>query len=265
MKSLIKKILKKDRRIFLRRVFYAGTKYNCSVCNSNLRSMLTSGYQLPVLSELDVIGGETIPYDTCPVCFANSRTRLLLEYIQREIKIDKASSRFRLLHVAPEYGIYSRLKVNENIDYVAVDLNPIEYRDIEGVSRCDVTAIDFANDSFDLIICSHVLEHVPQDHVAIKELFRVLKSGGTAILQVPISASLQMTIEDPNLTDPRERERRFGQHDHVRIYGADYPTRLRNGGFSVEVFDATSHWDAAIVEKLRLNPRERIFVGKKTE
>ena len=265
MKSLIKKILNKDARIFLRRAFYSGTKYNCSVCSSNLRTMFTGGCPFPVLSELDVIGGETIPNDICPVCFANSRARLLFEYIRRETKIEKHSSRFRLLHFAPEYGILCRLKAIKDIDYVAVDLNPVAFGDIGGVAYCDVTAIDFENNSFDLIICSHVLEHVPEDRVAIKELFRVLKRDGIAILQVPISASLQRTIEDPFLTDPQERERRFGQHDHVRIYGADYPTRLREGGFSVEAFDPTGRWGAAIVENLRLNPREKIFLGKKME
>ena len=128
---------------------------------------------------------------------------------------------------------------------------------------CDITAIDHSDESFDLIICSHVLEHIPDDRLAIRELFRVLKRDGTAILQVPISASLPSTIEDPWLSNPRERERRFGQHDHVRIYGADYTTRLEEGGFLVETFDARSRWGEALVQELRLNPREKLFLGRK--
>jgi len=167
-----------------------------------------------------------------------------------------------VLHIAPEYGILSRLRKNA-IDYIAVDINPQEYNDIGGVTYCDITAIDYPDERFDLIICSHVLEHIPDDRLAIKELFRVLKPTGTAILQVPISASLQQTIEDPYLTDPRERERRFGQHDHVRIYGADYPTRLREGGFLIETFDPIKRWGEAVLNELRLNRREKIFLGRK--
>jgi hypothetical protein len=97
----------------------------------------------------------------------------------------------------------------------------------------------------------------------MREFFRVLKPGGVAILQVSISTRLEHTTEDPNLTDPRERERRFGQHDHFRIYGADYVLRLREAGFAVEIFDPASHWDIKDFPKLRLNPRERIFLGRK--
>jgi len=97
----------------------------------------------------------------------------------------------------------------------------------------------------------------------MRELFRVLKPGGTAVLQVPISLSLQTTIDDPSVTDPRERERRFGQYDHVRIYGSDYPERLRAAGFRVEIFNPADRWGAAVVGELRLNPRERVFVGRK--
>jgi SAM-dependent methyltransferase len=169
----------------------------------------------------------------------------------------------RVLHVAPEYGILSQLRARDTIDYLGVDLEPPGTGEAAEITRCDITAMGYGNNSFDLIICSHVLEHIPDDRLAMRELFRVLKPGGTAILQVPISASLQQTIEDPDLTDPKERERRFGQYDHVRIYGADYPARLRDSGFLVEVFDPASRWGADAVKILRLNPRERIFLGRK--
>lgn len=224
--------------------------------------MFTSGYPFPVLKELDVVGGETTPFDACPVCFSNGRIRLLCEYLVREIKIDSLTSRIGVLHIAPEPDILYKLR-SKPIDYVAVDISPQKYSDVGGVTYCDVTAIDYPNERFDLIICSHVLEHIPDDRLAMKELFRVLKPGGTAILQVPISASLGRTIEDPSLTDPRERERRFGQDDHVRIYGADFPIRLGESGFSFETFDPTSHWGEAVVKALRLNRRERIFLGRK--
>jgi SAM-dependent methyltransferase len=222
--------------------------------------MLTRGYPFPVLTELDVIGGETLPFDTCPICFGNSRTRLLSEYIARQTNVHSRVSPISILHIAPEYGILARLRANKAIDYRAVDISP---QDAEGVAYCDITAIAVVDESFDLIICSHVLEHIPDDRRAMTELFRVLKRGGTAILQVPISASLARTLEDPWLSDPRERERRFGQHDHVRIYGPDYTARLKECGFRVESFDPKSRWGHAAVAELRLNPREKLFIGRK--
>jgi SAM-dependent methyltransferase len=263
VRTFAKTFLNKESRIFLRRFWYAGDKYHCHVCNNNVRSMLTRGYEFPVLTELDVIGSETLPFDTCPICFSNSRARLLLEYIQRETSVMSLDSPISILHIAPEYGIFLRLRTNKAIDYRAVDISPQEYRDAGGVAYCDITAINHSDESFDLVICSHVLEHIPDDRRAMKELFRVLKRGGTAILQVPISASLPSTVEDPLLSDPRERERRFGQHDHVRIYGADYTTRLQKCGFLVETFDPNSRWGNALVEELRLNPREKLFIGRK--
>jgi SAM-dependent methyltransferase len=264
MKPLLKSMLNKRTRIALRRLYFYGSQYNCNVCNSNVKKMFDSGYSFPILRELDVIGGELMPADTCPICFSNGRTRLLFSYLSKELKISDPSFRSNVLHVAPEYGIVQGLKTNPNLAYAAVDISPKDYdRDIGSVKQCDITAIDYHDDSFDLIICSHVLEHVPDDRQAIRELFRVLRPNGTAILQVPISGFLMHTVEDPNLRDPRERERRFGQHDHVRIYGADYPSRLREGGFLVEIFDPIERWDESFIEKTRINRRERIYVGRK--
>jgi hypothetical protein len=97
----------------------------------------------------------------------------------------------------------------------------------------------------------------------MRELYRVLKANGNAIMQVPISACLQHTTEDPYLTNAKERKRRFGQHDHVRIYGADYPRPLAESGFNVEVFDPLDHWGSSVLQEFRLNRREKIYLGKK--
>ena len=224
--------------------------------------MLTFGFPFAVLTELDVIGAETIADDICPICQGNSRTRLLCEYIEKEAGMFDPPHKARVLHVAPEDSIRSRMKARKLIDYVGVDIEPAKYGRTD-VTWCDITAINQPDESFDLIICSHVLEHIPDDGLAMRELFRILKPGGTAILQVPISASLPHTIEDPDLSDPMEREQRFGQWDHVRIYGADYVKRLCDAGFAVEVFDPVSRWSATRLAELRLNPREKIYLGRR--
>jgi SAM-dependent methyltransferase len=129
-------------------------------------------------------------------------------------------------------------------------------------TRLDLVDVDQPDDLFDVIICNHVLEHVPDDRRAMSELYRVLKPGGFAILQVPISFVIERTIEDPSISEPAERARLFGQPDHVRLYGADYPDRLGEAGFQVEVFQ-TSRAFAGEAEELEINPAENIYIGRK--
>jgi ubiquinone/menaquinone biosynthesis C-methylase UbiE len=101
----------------------------------------------------------------------------------------------------------------------------------------DLTKIPFPNSTFNAIICNHVLEHIPNDRAAMAEFFRVLKPDGWAMLQVPISFHLAATYEDFSIIDPMDRERAFGQNDHVRIYAMDYVDRLKQAGFAVDLFD----------------------------
>jgi len=160
MKAVAKQILGKDTRVLLRRLRYSGGKYQCNVCGNRVRTMFTAGLPFPVLRELDVIGGETRENDICPICFSNCRARLLFEYIRRETDAFGSSRRSKVLHVAPEYGILSRMRDRETIDYLGVDLNPPTSSEGAEITCCDITAIDHPADSFDLIICSHV-EHIP--------------------------------------------------------------------------------------------------------
>jgi SAM-dependent methyltransferase len=134
----------------------------------------------------------------------------------------------KVLHVAPEPCIEARLRELLGEGYLTADLsNP------RAMVKLDVTSIPYPDRSFDAIYCSHVLEHVPDDRRAMRELHRVLKDDGWAILLVPINSD--RTIEDPAIVDPKERLRVFGQEDHVRRYGPDYVDRLREAGFAVEV------------------------------
>jgi SAM-dependent methyltransferase len=152
-----------------------------------------------------------------------------------------------MLHVAPERCLEDRLKKTIGQGYLTADfMNP------RAMVRMDITDIQYPEDSFDVVYCSHVLEHVPNDIKAMSEIRRVLKKDGWAVLLVPVTA--EATYEDPSITDPRERLEKFGQEDHVRRYGPDFADRLRSVGFVVEVFDVSSLATPEEVQRMGFGP-----------
>lgn len=155
----------------------------------------------------------------------------------------------RLLHFAPEWSLYRRLSKIDGLDYVTADLapSPLVQR------RMDITSIPFPDESFDWLICSHVLEHVLDDGAAMSEIRRVLKPDGVALLQHPIDARRPTTYEDPSITDPADRSRVFGQCDHVRIYGQDFVGRLTKAGFDVTEVRYREQLPDEVVERCRLD------------
>jgi SAM-dependent methyltransferase len=145
-----------------------------------------------------------------------------------------------LLHLAPEHSIERLLRGLPQLAYTTADIaSPL------ADERFDITAIPRADESFDAIICSHVLEHVDDDRAAMRELRRVLRPGGWAIVMVPVDDTRAETYEDPTITEPAERRRAFHQEDHVRVYGRDFPERLRAAGFEVTLDDFAFRLDAA--------------------
>jgi len=182
----------------------------------------------------------------CPNCGALERHRLLALLFERRPSL-LAGIR-SVLHVAPERPLRWRL-ARPGVVYVTGDLMAPEVS-----VRLDLTRLPFADGTFDAVLCNHVLEHVPDDRRAMAELRRVLRPSGWAILQSPVDNRLERTLEDPTVTDPAERERLFGQKDHVRQYGRDYATRLRDAGFAVEQirFDAIA--DATLARRHALLP-----------
>ncbi len=193
----------------------------------------------------------------CPNCSSLERHRLMQLYFERKTNLFAAP--LKVLHFAPEACFSSVLDNNPLIDYISADLYAPNAK-----QKIDITDIPYADNSFDVILCSHVLEHIPDDHRAMRELRRVLKPEGWALLQVPIDHRRATTFEDPSITDPAERERLFGQHDHVRWYGRDYATRLVKSGFEVRVDDFFGELGDDLVRQYGLMAGEDMHFCTKT-
>ena len=223
----------------------------CPFCG-RAAAFLPFGLDAPVLRERHVAGGGYRPNAMCPFppCSSLDRERLVYLFLRR--RTDVLTSRARLLHVSPEGNLSETL--SRRPCYVAADL--IAY---EGIVQMDITQIDCPDASFDVVICNHVLEHITDDRAALREIHRILQPGGFAILQVPISLSMQTTHEDPSIAEPSERARLFGQNDHVRIYGQDYPSRLREEGFDVRIYNALTEFGHAGCERYALCKDENIY------
>ncbi len=200
-------------------VFY-GNSFYCSICQSNFRKFKTFGWKKRKRPK-------------CYKCGSFPRHRLLWRYLND--RFDILNEPIRILHVAPEKSLFKIFSNFKHVEYYPCDLNPEAYRfpNSHIIFKVDITEIPFESDYFDLILCNHVLEHIQEDKKAMSELFRVMKKGGFGIFQVPIDYSRETTYEDFSITDPKERERAFGQFDHVRWYGKDYKNKLEKVGFYV--------------------------------
>jgi hypothetical protein len=224
----------------IRRSIFTGKFYYCPICETHLRTFLRL-YR---------------PYHAwCPVCRSLQRHRLAWIFLNSEhIQIDQ--NELRMLHFAPEPGIATRLEAIPSLEYISADLY-----DKKASIKMDVCDIRFPDESFDLIYCSHVLEHVPDDSLAMREFHRVLKIHGKIILQVPIAG--EETFEDLSVANPLEREKLFGQIDHVRIYGKDIIQRLTNAGFCVKEFVTEDLVPSEDIERMGLISGEIIFLCEK--
>lgn len=191
-----------------------------------------------------------------PSTLSLERHRLLWLYLKQET--DFFTKPHKMLHFAPEQAFYKRFRKLENLEYTTTDLNS-PLADV----KADICDLPFANNSYDVIFCNHVLEHIKDDTKAMRELFRVLKPKGMAILQIPQDLNRKESFEDDSITDPKERAKIFGQYDHVRVYGRDYFNKLRKIGFKVDEIDYTAKLSPAEIEKYRLTEGEIIPVCHK--
>lgn len=208
-----------------------GTAKYCPVCGKSWK-------------KFGVFGAPERQGAQCPYCESLERHRLTWLYFQRMTNLFDQKDK-RMLHVAPEPFFEKKLKKKLGDGYMSVDLNKTS-----AMLRMDVTKIAFLDESFDIIYCSHVLEHVLDDKLAMREFYRVLKRDGWAILLVPVLLDKTTTFEDTSVTDPAVRARLFGQSDHVRYYGRDYLNRLEEARFNVKVVRATDFLNAGEIERM---------------
>jgi SAM-dependent methyltransferase len=218
---------------------YRGERVRCPCCGHTARKFMPT--VLPV--------GPNRPGARCPNCGARDRQRYMWLYLER--KTNLLTDQLRVLHFAPERIFEDWLRPRPNLDYVSTDLA----RPRADV-KADITDLPFPTGSFDVILCSHVLEHVLDDRRAMRELYRVLRPGGWALVLVPLDFGRAETFEDPAVVDPRDRERVFGQADHVRVYGRDFTSRLEQAGFTVRVEDYTRELGEADARRYGLRPRK---------
>jgi len=166
-----------------------------------------------------------------------------------------------ILHIAPEKHVRLLLECNSPSGYYSGSL---KFR--PNTPRMDITNIPFGDNHFDLIVCNHVLEHIPNDRMAMGELFRVLKPGGLAILQVPISLKIRDSREDARMNTGDLRLQAFGQRDHVRIYAkVDYISRLEAAGFIVEALNFSKVKGLSFAIRHGINTEEELYLGRKSD
>jgi SAM-dependent methyltransferase len=213
-----------------------GNARECPICRGSFRRFLNAP------GRPDVV---------CPRCYSGERHRLLWIHLRDQTEFFRAPQ--RVLHFAAENCFESRMRRLRNLDYLTADL------EAPADARVDLTDVSFPDESFDVVLCLHVLEHIEDDRVAMRELRRILRPGGFAVVDVPLGESDE-TFE-PDTRDPRERFRLLGQHDHVRFYGReDLRLRLQAAGFDVSVERLAAELSPSQRERLGFHGDETLHI-----
>ncbi len=216
-----------------------GNNFTDPIDGKSFRKMLPYGYEI---QRKNVLSPSTLSLE---------RHRLMWLYLNDETDFFTSKEKKKLLHIAPEQCFYNRFRHQDNLDYLTSDIeSPLA--DV----KADICDLPFEDNSFDIIFCNHVLEHVTNDQKAMQELLRVMKPGGFGIFQIPQDIERASTFEDDSITDPKERAKIFGQYDHVRIYGMDYFDKLRSVGFDVKEIKYSEKIPSDLVKKYALDETE---------
>ena len=253
---MIKLALKIFPRPFLIRMSYVfkyfapillrGNNVECPVCEKKFKRFLAYGY-----------GEQNRPNVLCPHDFTLERHRLMWYYLRNHSNFFTAES-LKVMHVAPEQCFLGKFKKQKNLDYVTSDLeSPI------ADMHFDLHSIPLEDNQYDVIFCNHVMEHVDDYLQCMKELYRIMKPGGWGIMQVPVDYNRDDTYEDPTITDPKEREKHYWQYDHVRLFGKNYPDKLREAGFLVEDFEFKKEMSKEEYERYRFQDFEILYIVRK--
>jgi SAM-dependent methyltransferase len=253
-KQLLKLGMSRNTQLALRgavnrtkgRILALGSAVECPICKNTF------------LSFLRFCGRQN---EWCPTCRSLGRHRLLYLYLSKETDLLVARKPIRILHVGPEFCFQPLFVSIPNVTYVSTDLM-VSMVDLLGVRPeicMSVTQACFRSNTFDLVICSHVLEHVKADRQAIAELFRVTKPGGLAIIPVPVAWQSEITDERDGLS-PLERAELYGEADHLRMYGRDYLDRLLEAGFVTHLYRLD---DSSLAERYRIDMNDPLVVARK--
>jgi SAM-dependent methyltransferase len=210
---------------------YKGKGFTCNCCGQQYERFaprFPDNIDKPALTRHQVIAGYGQQI-YCPACMSTARERLMIALFSTRIPVAGKN----ILHLSPEHNVFRFLKKQAAV--TTADLMPGFYRNIDPhIQFADATHLPFPDNTFNLVIGNHIMEHIPDDRLAMREIYRVLQPGGTAVLQVPFSETISHTLEEPSIRDPKKQSQLFGQKDHVRIYAlADYLLRLQQAGCQV--------------------------------
>lgn len=244
LQSFYRRIVFNIHKVKLQRKYSSlkGKGFVCNCCGASYLKFAPyypSKKNSPALLKNNVVAGygENV---YCPSCMSTSRERLIIAILKNTSGLPGKN----VLHLSPEPKIFQYLKTKCTI--TSADLMPGFYKTIDRkIQFANATQLPYDDERFDLVIANHIMEHIPEDRKAMREIYRVLKPGGRCILQVPFSVVVSSTLENVHLSDPKKRAELFGQKDHVRIYNLfDYINRLKDAGFTVEYwpYDSLSHY-----------------------
>lgn len=225
-------------------LYLKGTNFTDPIDGKSFKKFLPYGYENQRANALS------------PSALSLERHRLLWLYLKNET--DFFTSSKKVLHIAPEQCFLKRFKKLQNLDYTTADL----YSPIADV-KADICDLPFEENTYDVVLCNHVLEHIIDDKKAMSELYRVLKPGGLGIFQIPQDLNLKTTYEDFSITSKEERKKHFGQYDHVRVYGKDYFDKLRKVGFKVNEVNYSNTLSSELLTKYCLTKGEILPVCTK--
>ena len=251
---------------WLKTPFYSGTAYECPVCSGGLKHFYPIYKSFPrKLREMGFAYAierfETLNLSaySCPACDASDRERLYALFLRGRLAALVAGRQYRFIDFAPSLALSGLLRTFPNIEYRTADYFRPNVDDQVDISNMPL----YADNSVDLFMCSHILEHVPDDRAAMRELFRILRPGGCGIVMVPLIEGVDDTPEDPAVNTPALRWKYHGQDDHLRLYGKrDLVSRLADAGFQVRALDRT-HFGAAVFARAGIADNSVLYVVEK--